>query len=70
MTIDVLQDILAEARDRIMAHLATNDEFLHQLRERGDDSLQRNESVRDHVERVLNEMEGLRRRLAVLAGDE
>jgi hypothetical protein len=33
MAIDLVENILAEARDRIMAHLARNDEFLHHLQE-------------------------------------
>jgi hypothetical protein len=66
----MIDEILQDARDRIIAELATVDEFDHRLAEHGDRSLRRNESVRAHVERVLNEIEGLRRRLLELAPND
>lgn len=34
-----LDDILADARDRIIEHMAIGDEFMHRLKREGDDSL-------------------------------
>jgi hypothetical protein len=61
MAYERVEDILAEARDRIIASMVVRDEFMLRA------SLQPSESVRQHIDHVLNEIEGLRRRLAELA---